>query len=380
MQPSIQLSFRAGVALARSKVPQCRSTGTLKSASARTHLSSLARNRFRFPAEWEHQSQTITVWPDWGSIEDDELLVAARSEVSAISNAIALFQDVTMYTKPTSVKAAKESVSPKVKVVGLDVNELWVRDTGPIIVQDMTTQKQAAIGLNYNYWGGKFAPLGDENAASLIASNLGIQYFSASLQAEGGGIDVDGEGTLLATESAIINTNRNTKSRREIEEGLAEAFGIEKFIWLPGIKGFDVTDYHIDAFARFVSPGVVLLAKPPSGAVAVVKDAYLEAREILSGEKDAKGRQLQIEEVAEPEISQIPGANDESMVASYVNFLFVNGGIIMPRFGVGEIDSSTVNSFQRLFPSRKIVQIHLNALPNLGGGIHCATQQIPSLA
>lgn len=337
-------------------------------------------SQFKMPAEWQKHKQTITIWPDLCSVEDPDTLVAARSEVSAISNAIAKFEPVRMYTRPESMKIATNTVSENVSVVGLEVNELWVRDTGPVIVQDGKGNDKA-INFNFNYWGGKLPRLGDEHASTRIASELGISCNQAPIQSEGGGIDVDGEGTLLATESSIINPNRNPgKTKSDIEEGLKQFLGVSKVIWLPGLKDHDITDYHVDAFARFVSPAVVLLSKSPKNADSAEFKAYMEARTILENATDAKGRQLKIYEVTEPDLELVPGAEDgeEPTCASYVNFLLVNEGVLIPRFGVTEADSAALEVFRHIFPARKVVQVDINALPRLGGGIHCATQQIPA--
>ena len=331
------------------------------------------------PAEWHEHRETLTVWPDIVSVEDEDVLRSARAEVSAISNAIAHFEPVRMYTQPQSVDLAKSTVSKNVTVVGMNVNELWVRDTGPLIVQN-AEKKARALKLNFNYWGGKLPQRGDEHAAQRIASNLNIPCIEALLQAEGGGIDVDGEGTLLATESSIINPNRNPGlAKKDLEEALQAMLGVKKIIWLPGLKDHDITDYHIDAFARFTSPGVVLLSKSTREVQSAEFEAYAEAKKILKDATDASGRQLRVFEVAEPDLADVPGAEYGSTCASYVNFLLVNGGVIMPRFGVKKTDSEALEIFQHIFPSKMVVQVDLNALPRLGGGIHCATQQVPSL-
>ncbi|KAH7010156.1 hypothetical protein EDB80DRAFT_714555 [Ilyonectria destructans] len=341
------------------------------------------RSLYTMPAEWELHSQTITVWPDFASIPDEKTLQAARLEVSAIANAVAQFEPVTMYTQHRNVKMAQGTVSQDVKVVGLEASQLWVRDTGPVFVKDVRNGQALALSMNFNYWGGKLPREGDETAADKIASTMSIPVFTAPFQAEGGGIEVDGEGTLLATESSIINSNRNPGlSKQQLEDHFSLALGVKKTVWLPGIRDYDITDYHIDALARFLRPGTVLLGKPPANAEAEVISAYEEARRILSQETDSHGRAFQIEEILEPDLSKIPGEHfgeTGETVASYVNYLVVNGGLIVPRFGVGDADDEALQCFRELFPSRQVVQVDINTLPKLGGGIHCATQQVPAI-
>ncbi|KAI5467236.1 hypothetical protein BGZ63DRAFT_370696 [Mariannaea sp. PMI_226] len=335
--------------------------------------------RFVMPAEWSTHARTITVWPDLSSVEDKELLRESRREVSAIANAIAKFEPVTMYTREKHVKLAQETVSTNVTVVGLEARQLWVRDTGPVIVKAYATGRTTGLCLNFNYWGAKLPQEGDELAATKMLSDMDLPVHVAPFHAEGGAIEVDGEGTLLATESSIINSNRNPDvDKAQLEHHFYDVFGVKKTIWIPGVKGLEMTDYHIDALARFVEPGTVMLSKPPIKAEKAVRKAYAEAKAILSRELDAEGRQLRIIEVAEPDLADVVGSEFGESVASYANYLVVNGGIIMPRFGVQPADDEAFELFTHLFPGREVVQVHINALPNTGGGIHCATQQIPA--
>ncbi|KAH6873937.1 hypothetical protein B0T10DRAFT_533164 [Thelonectria olida] len=350
------------------------------SSSSHASQKTYPNARYVMPPEWAPHSRTMTVWPDFSSIPDHAFLNAARQEVSAIATAIARFEPVTMYTRPENVEAAQATVSRNVSVVGLEeARQLWVRDTGPIVVKDVSTSRSAGLGLNFNYWGAKLPREGDEFVAERILSGMDLSLHSCPFQAEGGAIEVDGEGTLLATESSILNTNRNPDvNKQQMERHFHNAFGVRKTIWLPGVKGYDMTDYHIDAFVRFIKPGAVILSKPPGSAEQVTQDAYEEAKYMLDRESDAVGRQLQVFEVNEPDLGDIPGSEFGETVASYVNYLVVNGGLIIPRFGVASTDEDALATFRKCFPGREIVQVHLNALPNMGGGIHCATQQVPA--
>ncbi|KAK7428062.1 hypothetical protein QQZ08_005494 [Neonectria magnoliae] len=329
------------------------------------------------PAEWDPHVQTITVWPDPTSILEDDVVQSARLEVSAIANGIARFEPVTMYTRPEQVKLAQDTVSQNVTVVGLEACHLWVRDSGPIFVKNTGDGETTALSMNFNYWGGKLPRDGDQNVAENIASVTNSPLLVAPFQAEGGAIEVDGEGTLLATESSIINSNRNPGlSKQQLEDHFNLTLGVTKTIWVPGLKDYDLTDYHIDALARFLAPGTVLLGKPPANAHNSVVNAYKETKEVFSQETDSRGKRLRIVEVVEPDLAKIPGAHFGYTIASYVNYLVVNGGVIVPRFNVKDADGNAVELFRRHFPGRQIVQVEVNTLPKLGGGIHCATQQV----
>lgn len=366
----------------RSGIASCTQLRT--KAPFESRLSSTVPNtqkpkaKFYMPPEWSKHSQTITVWPDFASIPDEAILRDARSEVSAISNTIARFEPVTMYTKPQNVEKARHTVSENVTVRPLEASELWVRDTGPIIVKKLSDDSRAGLSLNFNYWGDKIKSQGDEKVAPGILNDMGVEAFAAGFRSEGGGFEVDGQGTLLATESAIINPNRNPGlSKSDIEEQFKDYLGIEKTIWLRGVKGYEMTDYHVDALARFISPGKVLLGRMPETADKVLVEAYQEAKATLGSATDASGSQIQVIEVAEPHPQDLRGEHFFETIASYANYLLVNGGIIIPLFGVGKADDDALELFKRCFPDREVVQVDINTLPKLGGGIHCSTQQIP---
>ncbi|KAF5003091.1 hypothetical protein FDECE_10350 [Fusarium decemcellulare] len=338
--------------------------------------------QYLMPAEWSRHSHTITVWPDFLSYQDEDILQSARSEVSAIANAVARFEPVTMYTNPQNVEKARATVSGRVTVRPLQASQLWVRDTGPIFVRNALDGSRAGLSLSFNYWGNKIPSEGDEMVASNVLSDMGVQVAIPGFRAEGGGIEVDGEGTLLATESALINPNRNPGlSKAQLEEQFKQYLGIDKTIWLRGVKGYDITDYHIDAFARFIAPGKVLIGRPPDASEKFIIEAYEQARQVLGSETDASGRRLEVIEVAEPHPTQL--LRDESVedpdvtFASYVNYLLVNDGMIVPKFGIGKMDDDALELYRRWFPNREIAQVDINTLPRSGGGIHCATQQVP---
>ena len=205
-----------------------------------------------------------------------------------------------------------------------------------------------------------------------------VPRLDAQVRAEGGALEVDGDGTLLATESSLINLNRNSgKDKSEVEGRLKHALGVEKIIWLKGAKDADITDCHIDALARFVSPGTVLLSKPDPSRPRAWTNVYEDARQILMNEHDAQGRSLRVIDLPEPSISSLKGERDEDMVTSYANYYLANGAVIAPRFGDDTTDQHSAELFREMFPNREVVQVLINMLPRIEGGIHCATQQQP---
>jgi agmatine deiminase len=212
-------------------------------------------------------------WPSAPLLHPKELF-AARSEVAAIANAISRFEPVTMFASHGTKKDLRRRLNANVSLSTLPVDDLWIRDSGPVFALSASKDIHG-IDFNFNYWGGKFPQGVDVDLARRILALADIPRVQAQVRAEGGGLEVDGEGTLLATESCLINPNRNPGlSKYEIEDRLKTALGVEKVIWFKGVRDADTTDCHVDALARFVSPGRVVLSKPNPARPGVWTDVY----------------------------------------------------------------------------------------------------------
>jgi agmatine deiminase len=207
-----------------------------------------------------------------------------------------------------------------------------------------------------------------------------VTRIQTQIKLEGGGMEVDGEGTFMATESSIIGDARNPGlGKTEIEAELSRLLGVSKFIWVPGRVGLDVTDLHIDAEARFIRPGVVVVSRPHASAEKVYWEVYEEIRAVLENSTDARGRKFEVHDVVQPDPVFVKGnldGEEESPAASYVNFYFVNGGLVMPAFGDAEADTKAFELVKSLVPERVVKQVDVNALPRTGGVLHCVSQQV----
>ena len=333
------------------------------------------------PAESARHSHTLMAFPSMESADSPEHLEALQSEVTSVANTIAPFEPVPLYAREALISQAKSLVAANVSVMPATVSELWIRDSGPVFVQELSTGKRTAVKFGFNYWGGKLPTAGDEHVAGQIASHEAEPSIFSKLVLEGGGIEHDGEGTFLGTESCILNNNRNpgiTKS--EVEAELTDKLGVTHFVWIPGVKDYEITDYHIDALARFTSPGVAVLSKPGPNAHATAIDVYKSARANLTSAQDAKGRTLDVYDCEEPDITLLgPSDKHNEVMASYANYLLVNGGVIMAKFGQESQDTAASELLKRLFCGREVVQVPINMLPRTGGGIHCATQHVPEV-
>lgn len=330
---------------------------------------------FNMPLESEPHERTFMQWPAHTHLYGGKRgLEAVRSRIASIAQTIAAFEPVVVLARPEQIDEARQSLGPAVELWPVETDDLWCRDTGPTFVRS-ASGAIAVSDFNFNGWGGKQEHTSDGQIAKRVAQKLGLALFDSGIVGEGGGIEYDGAGTVLAHESCWINSNRNSGSKADIERGILEALGAEKIIWAPGLKGADITDYHIDAVARFVKPGQVLiqLSKTIDRSDPWSVAAY-ETYEILKTAKDAKGRKLDIVVVTDPK--RIRSKSDD-IVSSYVNYYVCNGGVVGAQFGDDKADEAARSLLQQLYPGRKVASLDIDPLCEAGGGIHCSTQQQP---
>ncbi|MBF9071915.1 agmatine deiminase family protein [Streptacidiphilus fuscans] len=329
-----------------------------------------------FGAEWESHARTFMSWPASTDIWGGQL-PGVRSDITRLAQAVAGYEPVVMFARPEQADDAQTAVGNNVQVVPIAVDDLWARDTVPVFVRDSGTLK--GVDFNFNGWGGKQKEHGnDSQLAAALLSKYGIPRIQTPIVAEGGAFETDGQGTLLVTESSVVNDNRNPgMSRDDVEAELMKALGITKVIWLKGVKGKDITDAHVDCLVRFAGPGVVLLDKPFPGAPADVwSEAAAQAKQVLSQATDARGNPLQIVEVQEPDPNKITGQGD-AFVSSYINFFVANGAVFMPKFGDADADANAQQIMRDHFPNRDIVPLTIDNIASGGGGIHCSTHDQP---
>jgi agmatine deiminase len=307
------------------------------------------------------------------------------------------------------------------------INDLWTRDTAPIFVKD-AQGKLHGVDVNFNGWGQwpirtglcnwSKDPMKTENGiidqpidgdlkiAAFINKHAMIPGTSTWLTMEGGGLEVNGAGLAVATESCILNDNRNPgKSKAEIEAELLRVFGVEKVIWMPGVKGVELTDWHVDFTAKFVSQTQIVYAfdknfepednrneKSLQAAVAEISTWPAEIKNKLLGKPDAE---LTLHALPLPRIEKVYASFQkrnsalnitertldeftDTTAPGYVGFTRANGGIIQGQFGDHENDLAAFEILQALYPDQFVIQISVDGLSSGGGTIHCATQQQPS--
>ena len=338
----------------------------------------MSEKQYKMPAEWSSHARTMIAWPVKDSMVYPENFAQVCDGYEQLILAISEFEPVLVVVNPED----EAIVSPRfthapVELISLPHNDAWLRDNGPTFVRDEENQ---LVGINwgFNAWGEKYEPwdLDDEVAPALL-SFMKVPTVDAPLILEGGSIHVDGEGTLLTTEECLLNPNRNPHlSKEDVEKHLSTLLGVSKTIWLPlGLEG-DETDGHIDNVACFAAPGKVILqvCNDPKDPNYTRSQEHLH---ILSQETDALGRPFEVIQIEQPPYREAEG---QRLTLSYLNFYFVNDGLILPVFGgdAVEYDQRAQDVLQQVFPNRKIRTIDGMAIILEGGNVHCTTQQVPS--
>ncbi len=236
--------------------------------------------------------------------------------------------------------------------------------------------QKAGIDFNFNGWGEKQEFVNDAQVAAFVTEAAGVSGMESNLVLEGGGIEVDGIGTAIITESCVLNDNRNPNvSKADCERELKRLLGLEKIIWLPGIRGKDITDGHTDFYARFVRPAVVVAGFDPDPA-SFDHEVTKRHLEILRSATDAHGNSLQVVVLEAPSKVRDEFAS-ENFAAGYINFYVCNGAVIAPEFGDTRADAAAKQKLSTLFPGHEVVQLNIDGIAAGGGGIHCTTQQEP---
>lgn len=267
---------------------------------------------------------------------------------------------------------------PGVKLFDIQTNDAWCRDHGPMfVIGSVNNPDNAAIvDWEYNAWGGKYPPFDKDNAVpSQIATVCQRRRFVPGIILEGGSVEGNGRGTILTTQSCLLNPNRNPNtSRSETESYLADYLGATKVLWLErGELAGDDTDGHIDQLARFVNPTTIVAAWEDDPAD--INHEPLRANfEQLSEMTDQEGNSFIVVRLPLPQPKFYDG---HRLPACYCNFYIANDSIIVPQFD-DPADAGAIEILRELCPDRTVVGVSSIDLVWGLGSFHCLTQQEPA--
>ncbi|HZF95437.1 MAG TPA: agmatine deiminase family protein [Allosphingosinicella sp.] len=321
----------------------------------------------RQPPEWADHEFVWIGFPSHADLWEDDL-APAQEEVAAFAAAIhadGAGEEVRLVAADPEAARRAAALAPFATIVQQPFGDIWLRDTGPIILK--SSEERAAHSFGFNGWGGKYELPGDDTIGLRLAETAGMEAKRFGWILEGGAIDVDGTGLCVTTEQCLLNPNRNQgMSRDEIEARLGSDLGIERLLWLGEGLLNDHTDGHVDNLARFVAEGVLALPAPagqddPNTAVYEDARARAEAFGLTVAPIPSPGRVLRGGEV-------IP--------ASYMNFYIGNAAVVVPLYGAAN-DEAAVQAIGALFPGRRAVGLRADHVLTGGGSFHCISQQVP---
>jgi agmatine deiminase len=337
---------------------------------------------YRMPAEWEPHAGTWLSWPHKPDTWPGKLAAIPPiwvEMVRALSPGEHVHILVNESAPASQVTALLEQAGIDLRSVTLhDVptDDAWTRDHGPIFVtRPGNPSSIAVVDWRFNSWGGKYPPWEkDDRVPEQVAALLGIPLFSPGIVLEGGSIDVNGRGTLLTTESCLLNSNRNPHlGRADIETLLCDYLGVRHVLWLPeGLEGDD-TDGHIDDLTRFVDETTVVTVveqDPSDDNYEPLQENYRRLLEMT----DQDGRPLRVLELPMPAPVSF---EDTRLPASYANFYIGNRVVLLPVFDDAN-DAVAKRVLESVFPGRRIVGINAVDLVWGLGAFHCVTQQQPA--
>ncbi|MFF8917055.1 agmatine/peptidylarginine deiminase [Streptomyces sp. NPDC015032] len=335
---------------------------------------------FRMPPEWAPHERTWMAWPGPNpTFDTDAELDGARDAWAAVARAVRRFEPVTMVVGPGQEDSARRLLGPDIELAVRPLDDAWMRDIGPTFVTD--GNQLAAVDWTFNGWGAQSWARWehDQHIARSVAELAAVPVHSSALVNEGGAIHVDGEGTVLLTETVQLGEERNPGLTREQAEAEIHArLGTEKAIWLPrGLAG-DYGTYgtlgHVDIVAAFARPGTVVAHVQPDPAHPD-HEITRETLRVLRAATDARGRSLDVVEVPAPTVLKADG---EWVDYSYINHYLCNDGVILCAFDDSR-DKEAAAIFGELFPDRTVTLVDARTIFAGGGGIHCITQQQPKV-
>lgn len=360
----------------------------------RIYGSTPKEDGFYMPGEFEKQDCVWMIWPqrpdNWRSNA-----APAQKAYTEVAKAIARFEPVIMLASKEQYANCRVQLPEEIRVLEMESDDAWARDVGPSFLIDGKGTLRAC-DWTFNAWGGDVDGLykpwdKDDRIAEQICEIVGADsYRTEGFVLEGGSFHVDGEGTVLTTEMCLLSRGRNPKMTKEqIEKKLCDYLNAEKVIWLKDGIDPEETNGHVDDVACFTAPGEVACIYTEDENHPFYHAAQ-EAYRLLSSATDAKGRKLKVHRVCctkgnvylendfdiENNASSIDRKGGDLCIASYLNFLIVNGGVIVPQYG-DENDALALSQIQEMFPDRKVVGVMTREIVYGGGNIHCITQQQP---
>lgn len=327
------------------------------------------------PAEWEPHERTWMAWPSSGYTlgEGDEAEVA-RGAWAAVANAIAAYEPVTMVVDPHDVGTAREWLSASVEILPAPLDDAWMRDIGPTFVRE-ADGSIAGVDWVFNGWGGQDWATWERDAeiAGEVCAAVGADVIPSPMTNEGGGIHVNGEGTVLLTRTVQLDPGRNPGwTTEQVEAELTRTLGAQRFVWLDRGLTRDYDEFgtrgHVDIVACFSDASTVLV----HDQTAPQHPDFEVSRAVMAQLAAVPG--LTVVPVPAPGVLR---DEHDWVDYSYINHYVCNGAVILCSFD-DPGDARAAEILRGAYPGRVIELVDARPLFARGGGIHCITQQQPA--
>ena len=334
------------------------------------------------PAEWAPHDRTWMAYPvangTFGPAGSDGL-GRARRAWAAVARTVARYEPVTVLADPDDADVARTALGEGVDVVVARLDDAWLRDSGPTFVHDLDGSV-AAVDWVFNGWGAQTWASWEHDGmlGALVAGRAGVPVHASPLVNEGGGFHVDGEGTVLLTDTVQLDPGRNPGLRRaDVEAELHARLGTRTAVWLPRGLTRDYEEFgtrgHVDIVAAFAGPGTVLVHRQEDPRHPD-HEVSRQVRGVLEGAVDARGRRLRIVDVPAP--TRLDDG-DGPVDWSYINHYVCNGAVVLCAFDDPN-DEVAAALLAEAYPGRTVELVDARDVFAFGGGIHCITQQQPA--
>lgn len=337
---------------------------------------------YRFPAEWEPQEAIWFAWPVRRTLWPD-CFNRVRKQVAALYVLAARYQCVRVLCaaeeQPILRKLmASHGDDSAVELYDYQTDDVWIRDFGPLFLTHDHEQELCIADWRYNAWGNKFPEQQkDDRATAWIAEQLGIRHFDFNQVLEGGAVESNGAGCILTTEAVLLNPTRNGDTTpAKLEQQLSSGLGVDTLLWLhDGLTGDD-TDGHIDNLARFFKADGILIAK----ATDTEDSNYSALSENTRRLQDFRTPQSEPFDLVALPLPDPITHKGEPLAASYLNFVVMNGAVLVPTYGQLKNDATALGIIGGCFPDREIVAVDCIDIIKEGGALHCMSQHQPAVS
>ncbi|HAT55659.1 MAG TPA: agmatine deiminase [Lactobacillus sp.] len=351
-------------------------------------------NGVRMVAEREPQQDAYMIWPERPDNWRDGAKPAQHA-FAKLANLIGKFEPITMFVSSKQYLNARHLLNDTVRVLEMSSDDAFIKDTGPIYI-DVAGQLRG-VAFGFNAWGGLLDGLyfpwdQDQLIASKLAELNYVPYYDErNLNVEGCSIITDGQGTLITTEDVLLSEGRNAgQSKEEIETVLKRYLGVSQIIWLQHGFFLDETNGAIDNMMNFIAPGEVVLTWTDDKQDPMY-ETVRQAEAILNRSKDARGHQLKVHHLRMPAVQTVTKTETESidpingllprtagqrLTTSYVNYVLVNGAVIVPQFD-DHNDADAVSQLKALFVDRQVIPFNAREMVLGGGGLHTVVHTRP---